>query len=61
MSEILGILVINNEEIKGINVDDTEYLLLQYAHATSLILDGSLVSFDASLRILLSIMLIFQG
>ena len=51
-AEILGILTRKNPEIKGITVDDTEFLISQYADDTSLILDGSSVSLDASLRTL---------
>lgn len=51
-AEILGIMVRNNREIKGITIDDTEYLISQYADDTSLILDGSPESLDASLRTL---------
>ncbi|XP_071161010.1 uncharacterized protein [Mytilus edulis] len=51
-AEILGILVRNNNDIKGITIDDTEFILSQYADDTSLILDGSPSSLDASLRIL---------
>ena len=48
-AEILGILVRNSKEIKGITIDDTEFVLSQYADDTSLILDGSPESLDASL------------
>lgn len=41
-----------SREIKGITIDDTEYRLSQYADDTSLILDGSPASLDASLRLL---------
>ena len=51
-AEILGILVKKSREIKGIAIDDTEYRLSQYADDTSLILDGSPASLDASLRLL---------
>lgn len=51
-AEILGILVKKSREIKGITIDDTEYRLSQYADDTSLILDGSPASLDASLRLL---------
>lgn len=50
--ESLGILVKKSMEIKGITIDDTEYRLSQYADDTSLILDGSPASLDASLRLL---------
>ena len=51
-AEILGILVQKSREIKGLTIDDTEYRLSQYADDTSLILDGSPVLLDASLRLL---------
>jgi hypothetical protein len=51
-AEILGILVKKSREIKGITIDDTEYRLSQYADDTSLILDRSPASLDASLRLL---------
>ena len=51
-AEILGILVKKSMEIKGIKIDDTEYRLSLYADDTSLILDGSPASLDASLRLL---------
>ena len=51
-AEILGILIRKNKEIKGIKIDDTEYLISQYADDTSIILDGTPESLDASLRLL---------
>ena len=53
-AEILGILVrhTGNKDIKGITIDDTEYVISQYADDTSLILDGSPKFLDASLRTL---------
>jgi hypothetical protein len=47
--EILGILVKKSREIKGITIDDTKHRL---SDDTSLILDGSPASLDASLRLL---------
>jgi hypothetical protein len=41
----------NDQEIES-NAFDTEYRLSQYADDTSLILDGSPASLDASLRLL---------
>ena len=38
-AEILGILIRNNDKVKGITIDDSEYLISQYADDTSLILD----------------------
>jgi hypothetical protein len=50
--EILGILVKKSREIKGITIDDTKHRLSQYTDDTSLILDGSPASLDASVRLL---------
>lgn len=50
--KILGILVRNSKEIKGITLGNTKFVLSQYADDTSLILDGSSESLDASLRVL---------
>ena len=41
-----------SREIKGITIDDTKHRLSQYTDDTSLILDGSPASLDASLRLL---------
>lgn len=51
-AEILSILLKRNKDVKGITIDETEYLISQYADDTSLILDGSSRSLDASLRVL---------
>ena len=51
-AEILAILLRKNNKVKGITIDDTEYIISQYADDTSLILDGSSESLDASLRTL---------
>lgn len=51
-AEILGILVRNSNEINGITIDDTWFILSQYADETSHILDGSPSPLDASLCIL---------
>ena len=51
-AEILGILIRKNEEIKGISVGDSEFIISQYADDTSLILDGTAETLDASLRTL---------
>ena len=51
-AEILGLLIRKNKDIKGISIDDTEYTISQYADDTSLILDGTPLSLDASLRTL---------
>ena len=51
-AEILGILIRNNKEIKGITIDGEEYKISQYADDTSLMCDGSPTSLDAILRVL---------
>ena len=51
-AEILGILLRKNENIKGITIEDSEFLISQYADDTTLILDGSPESLDASLCVL---------
>ena len=51
-AEILGLLLRKNENVKGICIDDSEFLLSQHADDTTLILDGSPESLDTSLRIL---------
>ena len=50
--EILGIMIRNNKNIKGINIGDIELKIIQYADDTALTLDGS----DNSLRIALSLL-----
>ena len=45
-SEILAIKIRNNKKIKGININNTEFKISQYADDTSAILDGS----DSSLH-----------
>ena len=49
-AEILGILIRNNQDIKGITIEGEEYKLSQYADDTSLISDGSPKSMDGILR-----------
>jgi hypothetical protein len=49
-AEILSILVKKSREIKDKAIDDTKYRLSQYADDTTLILDGSPASLDASPR-----------
>lgn len=51
-AEILGILIRNNKNIKGINIDGEEYKISQYADDTSLITDGSPKSLDGILQTL---------
>ena len=48
-AEILAIKIRNNKNIKGIVIDDKEFKLSQYADDTSLLLDGSDKSLNASL------------
>lgn len=40
-AEILGILIRNNKDIKGITIDGKEYTISQYADDTSLVTNGS--------------------
>lgn len=49
---ILGILIRNNKDIKGIVIASEEYKIAQYADDTSLMCDGSPTSLDAILRVL---------
>ena len=49
-AEILAIKIRNNKQIKGIIIDRYEYKVSQYADDTSLILDGSEQSLNASLN-----------
>ena len=49
-AEILGILIRNNKDIKGIVIEGEEYKLSQYADDTSIISDGSPQSIDGILR-----------
>lgn len=49
-AEILGIIIRNNQNIKGIVLDGEEYKLSQYADDTSLIFDGSPTSMDGILQ-----------
>lgn len=50
--EILGILIRNDRDIRGIVIDGIEYKLSQYADDTSLIFDGSLEAIDGILKVL---------
>ena len=49
-AEILGILIRNDKEIKGITIDGEEYKISQYADDTSLMCDGSLTCYIKSFR-----------
>lgn len=51
-AEILGILIRNEKDIKGINIDGEEYKISQYADDTSIIMDGTPQSYDGILRVL---------
>ena len=51
-AEILAETIRKNENIKGITINEQEIKISQYADDTTLILDGSTVSFTTSLRIL---------
>ena len=51
-AEVLAILIGLDTEITGISIGKTQYRLVQFADDTSLILDGSLRSLQASLNVL---------
>ena len=51
-AEILGILIRNNKDIKGITIEGVEYKLSQYADDTTIFTDGSPSSLDGIIRIL---------
>lgn len=51
-AEILGILIRNEKDIKGIIIDGEEYKISQYADDTSIIMDGTPQSYDGILRVL---------
>ena len=51
-AEILAETIRKNENIKGITINEQEIKISQYADDTTLILDGSTVSFTTSLQIL---------
>ena len=51
-AEILGILMRNNKNIKGIVLNDKEFKIIQYADDTALILDGSEISLKIALKTL---------
>lgn len=49
-AEILSIKIKNNKSIKGIKINNTEYLISQYADETVLILDGSENSLNEAIK-----------
>ena len=51
-AEILAETIRKNENIKGITINEQEIKISHYADDTTLILDGSTVSFTTSLQIL---------
>ena len=51
-AEILGQMLHNNKILKGINIDNREFLLSQYADDTQVFLDGSEKSLREALMIL---------
>ena len=48
-AEILAIKIRNNEKIKGIKINDKDFVLTQYADDTTVILDGSEDSLNETL------------
>ena len=51
-AEILGKMIRNNKDIKGIHINNKEFKLSQYADNTQLLLDGSEISLKEALRTL---------
>ena len=51
-AEILGKMIRNNKDIKGIQINNKEFKLSQYADDTQLLLDGSEISLQEALRTL---------
>jgi len=51
-AEILSIMLKNNNNIKGINIHNEEFLLSQYADDTTIFLDGSETSLQSTLQTL---------
>ena len=51
-AEILGKMIRNNKDIKGIHLNNKEFKLSQYADDTQLLLDGSEISLKEALRTL---------
>ncbi len=52
VAQVLTLMINQNENVKGIEIDQTEYLLSQFADDTTLLLDGSLHSLQAALNTL---------
>lgn len=51
-AEILSLLLKQDNNVKGIKIGDTEYILTQFADDTTLLLDGSDQSFEATMKTL---------
>ena len=51
-AEILGLMIRNNMNIKGIVINDKEHKLSQYADDTLFLLDGTSQSLNATLNVL---------
>ena len=51
-AEILGKMIRNNKDMKGIHINNKEFKLSQYADDTQLLLDGSEISLKEALRTL---------
>ena len=49
-AEILSIILRNNKNIKGITINQQEHLLSQYADDTSVILDGTRLSLESTIK-----------
>ena len=52
IAEILGFLIRNNKDIKGITIEGLEQKLSQYADDKTIFTDGSQISLDGIIRIL---------
>ena len=57
-AEILSIMIRENDTIKGIDINNQEFLLSQFADDTALSLDGSEESFNEAVRVLTSFALV---
>ena len=49
---ILNLMITSNSEIKGLTIDNNEYVMTQFADDTTMILDGTTQSLQATLNIL---------